>query len=232
MVEIGFAQWLGQVKNFDGMTWMILIVLGIMFVAAWLIMIIKTVWWREALRDADVAIGKLEVARSVQDIELIISQLSRAGIAAYYLVDVLKRLLELASVNGGLRHLSSEEFTQLEQMSLQLIDNRMHKETQFIAPMGVLMVVSPLIGLFGTVWGLINSFLGIAQFRSADISAVAPGIAQGLMATVAGLMVAIPSAVFLFLMQQQVRSLEDKLTTISSQCMWIIHRQLVSKGLL
>lgn len=229
-MEIGFTQWLSQARYFDVMTWLIMGVLALMFITAWVILVIKLVVWREARNDADTCINKLDVASSVADIELIIRQLSQAGIAAYYLSDLLRRLYELGGAPGAVRQLSQEEYTQLEQMNVQIIDARIYKEQAMIAPMGAFMTVSPLLGLFGTVWGLVNSFLGIAQYRSADITAVAPGIAQGLMTTVAGLMVAIPSAVFLYLMQMQLRSVENKLVTISNQALWVIHRQLVRKG--
>ena len=55
--------------------------------------------------------------------------------------------------------------------------------------------VSPLLGLLGTVIGVMDSFLGIAASGSANISAVAPGVAEALVTTVAGLTVAIPAAI-------------------------------------
>src|SRR5690606_7372569 len=55
--------------------------------------------------------------------------------------------------------------------------------------------VSPLLGLMGTVVGVMNSFLGIAATGSSNISAVAPGVAEALVTTVAGLAVAIPSVI-------------------------------------
>ncbi len=53
--------------------------------------------------------------------------------------------------------------------------------------------VSPYIGLFGTVWGIMNAFLGLSQSNQASLSAVAPGIAEALIATAIGLFTAIPA---------------------------------------
>lgn len=53
--------------------------------------------------------------------------------------------------------------------------------------------VSPYIGLFGTVWGIMNSFLGLAQTQQANLATVAPGIAEALIATAMGLFAAIPA---------------------------------------
>ncbi len=55
--------------------------------------------------------------------------------------------------------------------------------------------ISPLLGLMGTVWGVMNAFLGITSAGSANIAAVAPGVAQALITTVAGLTVAIPAVI-------------------------------------
>jgi biopolymer transport protein TolQ len=61
--------------------------------------------------------------------------------------------------------------------------------------LAVVATVSPLLGLLGTVLGVMNSFIGVAAAGSANISAVAPGIAEALITTVAGLVVAIPAAI-------------------------------------
>ncbi|MEX2582158.1 MAG: MotA/TolQ/ExbB proton channel family protein [Gemmatimonadota bacterium] len=61
--------------------------------------------------------------------------------------------------------------------------------------LAIVATVSPLLGLLGTVLGVMNSFIGVAAAGSANITAVAPGVAQALITTVGGLMVAIPAAI-------------------------------------
>jgi biopolymer transport protein TolQ len=62
----------------------------------------------------------------------------------------------------------------------------------FLASVGS---VSPYVGLFGTVWGIMNSFRGLANVQQATLAAVAPGIAEALIATAIGLFAAIPAVV-------------------------------------
>lgn len=62
----------------------------------------------------------------------------------------------------------------------------------FLATIGS---ISPFIGLFGTVWGIMNSFIGIAQTQTTNLAVVAPGIAEALLATAIGLVAAIPAVV-------------------------------------
>ncbi|MHA6194596.1 protein TolQ [Pseudomonas wadenswilerensis] len=69
-------------------------------------------------------------------------------------------------------------------------DERLDKGLAFLATVGS---VSPYIGLFGTVWGIMNAFLGLSQVQQATLNTVAPGIAEALIATAIGLFAAIPA---------------------------------------
>ncbi|MBC3364192.1 protein TolQ [Pseudomonas sp. SWRI154] len=69
---------------------------------------------------------------------------------------------------------------------------QLEKGLQVLATVGS---VSPYIGLFGTVWGIMNAFLGLSQVQQASLSTVAPGIAEALIATAIGLFAAIPAVV-------------------------------------
>lgn len=69
-------------------------------------------------------------------------------------------------------------------------EERLEKGLPFLATVGS---VSPYIGLFGTVWGIMNSFLGLSMVQQATLSTVAPGIAEALIATAIGLFAAIPA---------------------------------------
>ncbi|MFJ4142818.1 protein TolQ [Pseudomonas sp. NPDC089734] len=86
----------------------------------------------------------------------------------------------LSGVERSLHVAISEQELQLE------------KGLQFLATVGS---VSPYIGLFGTVWGIMNSFIGLSQVQQATLSTVAPGIAEALIATAIGLFAAIPAVI-------------------------------------
>ena len=87
---------------------------------------------------------------------------------------------------------------------------------------------APFIGLFGTVWGIMNSFHSIAfQKGSATIAAVAPGISEALVATAAGLAVAIPAVIAFNYFSQKIRIIESELDSFSSDFLNIIERDLI-----
>ncbi|MCL6701901.1 protein TolQ [Pseudomonas sp. T1.Ur] len=78
------------------------------------------------------------------------------------------------------------------QVAISEQEIELEKGLQFLATVGS---VSPYIGLFGTVWGIMNAFLGLSQVQQASLSTVAPGIAEALIATAIGLFAAIPAVV-------------------------------------
>jgi biopolymer transport protein TolQ len=75
--------------------------------------------------------------------------------------------------------------------------------------------VSPFIGLFGTVWGIIDAFSGLGDAGSASLRAVAPGISEALLTTAAGLFVAIPAVIFYNQFLSNIRNLAQRLDTFA-----------------
>ena len=69
------------------------------------------------------------------------------------------------------------------------------KMTQGVTILGTIGATAPFVGLFGTVWGIMNSFIGIAEQQTTNLAVVAPGIAEALLATALGLVAAIPAVV-------------------------------------
>jgi biopolymer transport protein TolQ len=85
---------------------------------------------------------------------------------------------------------------------------------------------APFIGLFGTVWGIMNSFRAIALSKSTNLAVVAPGIAEALFATALGLLAAIPAVVFYNKFANDIGKLAGRLENFNSEFSAIISRQL------
>ena len=85
--------------------------------------------------------------------------------------------------------------------------------------------VSPYIGLFGTVWGIMNSFRGLANVKQATLAAVAPGIAEALVATAIGLFAAIPAFVAYNRFAYDVERLSNRFDTFVEEFSNILQRQ-------
>lgn len=92
----------------------------------------------------------------------------------------------------------------------------------FLATVGS---TSPYIGLFGTVWGIMHSFQGLAMVKQATIATVAPGISEALVATAMGLFAAIPAVIFYNRYVNQTDHLVTGLTTFADELASLLQRQ-------
>jgi len=110
--------------------------------------------------------------------------------------------------------LASRDLEQLEASINQNIDNVLLEEEAYLPVLSASAAVAPLIGLFGTIWGLIHAFIDISQEKTADIATVAPGMAEALIITLAGLVVAIPALVAFHYFSNQIRKYELQLSEI------------------
>ncbi|MEN8256728.1 MAG: protein TolQ [Thermodesulfobacteriota bacterium] len=89
---------------------------------------------------------------------------------------------------------------------------------------------TPFIGLFGTVWGIMVSFNEIGTHGSASLAVVAPGISEALVATAAGLAVAIPAVIFYNFYSNKLGYLESDMANFSADFLNLVERDLISKG--
>ena len=95
----------------------------------------------------------------------------------------------------------------------------------FLATVGS---ISPYIGLFGTVWGIMHSFIALGEVKQATLAMVAPGIAEALIATAMGLFAAIPAVMAYNRFSSRVGKLEHNYATFSEEFHSILHRQAMA----
>jgi len=100
---------------------------------------------------------------------------------------------------------------------------RMMIGTGLLATIGA---VSPFVGLFGTVWGIMNSFIGISEANTTNLAVVAPGIAEALLATALGLVAAIPATVIYNHFARKIAGIKAQVSDISAAVMRLVSRDL------
>lgn len=120
----------------------------------------------------------------------------------------------LEGIGRTLRHASLKELSHME------------RHLTFLATTGS---VTPFIGLFGTVWGIINAFVGIGAAGSANLGAVAPGIAEALIATAAGLAAAIPAVIAYNYFVNRIRGIGTRLDLFTLEFMGLAERLVVGR---
>ncbi|UTP72557.1 protein TolQ [Alteromonas sp. LMIT006] len=104
--------------------------------------------------------------------------------------------------------------------------NHLEARLSFLATVGS---TSPYIGLFGTVWGIMNSFIALGQVKQATLAMVAPGIAEALIATAIGLFAAIPAVIAFNRFSNQVEKLENSYINFMEEFASILQRQAINK---
>ncbi len=120
----------------------------------------------------------------------------------------------IENVARALRRATTSEITRLE------------KYTTFLATTGA---TAPFIGLFGTVWGIMNAFKGIGETGVASLAVVAPGIAEALIATAIGLVAAIPAVMGYNHIQNKIKVLIAEMDNFSTELLNIIQRTVLPK---
>lgn len=111
-------------------------------------------------------------------------------------------------------------------VALSREDEKLSANLPFLASVAS---VSPYIGLFGTVWGIMNSFRGLAMVQQATLATVAPGISEALIATAMGLFSAIPAVIAYNRYAAKVEAINANYETFSEEFSSILHRQVHSR---
>ncbi len=131
----------------------------------------------------------------------------------------LSRRTSGASVTGSLQ----ERIDRVMHVTVGREMERLERYMAFLASVGS---TAPFIGLFGTVWGIMNSFQSIAASKQTTLAVVAPGIAEALFATALGLVAAIPAVVFYNKLSNDLNRYAGRLEAFSGEFSAILSRQI------
>jgi biopolymer transport protein TolQ len=178
-------------------TIVVLVVLLVFSVASWWLIFHKWKHFREVRRRGDEFLAQMERAQRLEDAYKAILALPESPYGRVFRQGVnFFSELRPGALRQGAPPSEGLSLTQLEALRMVLEKSEAEERddlAQGLTWLAVIGTVSPLMGLLGTVIGIMNTFLGITAAGSTNISAVAPGIAEALITTVAGLSVAIPA---------------------------------------
>lgn len=166
---------------------LVIILLGLASVITWTIWLAKTLELRSAGRRERTALAALDATRGLSEAVL---RLGAASGPVAAMAKTAHEELRLAAEIGG------DGLMERVQIGLARIEAAARRRAgQRIGILATIGATAPFVGLFGTVWGIMNSFVGIARTHTTNLAVVAPGIAEALLATAAGLVAAIPAVV-------------------------------------
>ncbi len=204
-----------------------LLVLVLMSVISWYIIIYKWLHLRKAAKESSMFLETFWQSKRLDEIYGTSEHLTRSPVsqvfrAGYVELTKLKsgggdeakdtirgQMGDMESIERALRRAQTSEAVHLEAL------------TPFLATTAS---AAPFVGLFGTVWGIMTSFIAIAQKGDASLLTVAPGIAEALVATAIGLVAAIPAVVFYNYFLNRTRVLEADMENFAADFLNIVKR--------
>jgi biopolymer transport protein ExbB len=166
------------------------VMLGLAFASlvTWTIFIAKMLELTVVQRKLRSALAKIADARSLAEAQFALG--ARGSVLASFLAAAMReaRLSAGISSDAGIKERAASSFAEIVRAEAR----RIRLGMGLLATIGA---TSPFVGLFGTVWGIMNSFIGISKSQTTNLAVVAPGIAEALLATAIGLVAAIPAVI-------------------------------------
>ncbi len=176
----------------------VLLLLLFFSVVSWAIIIYKQKLLSKIAKETDLFNEAYTRSRDWESVYHSTKALTLSPLANLFRTSYLLKGADREELRRALRRVEAAEAVRLE------------KNLNFLATTGS---ITPFIGLFGTVWGIMNSFMGIGRVGSASLAVVAPGIAEALIATAAGLAAAIPAVIaynyYLSMANRNITMMED-----------------------
>lgn len=220
LMQTDLSVW-GMYQHADIVVKCVMIGLILASVVTWAIFFSKSVEFftqkhrlkREQLQLAD--------ARSLDQASDIATGFSAKSLSAQ-LINEAQNELELSQGSEDNEGIKERTGFRLERR-VAAVGRYMGRGNGYLATIGA---ISPFVGLFGTVWGIMNSFIGIAQTQTTNLAVVAPGIAEALLATAIGLVAAIPAVVIYNIFARQIGSYKATLGDVAAQVLLLQSRDL------
>ncbi|WP_440091048.1 tonB-system energizer ExbB [Pseudomonas putida] len=213
----------GMYKNADIVVKIVMIGLAIASIITWTIWIAKGFELMGAKRRLRGEIAQLKKSTTLKEASEVSN---KEGTLGHTLVhDALEemRLSTNAREKEGIKERVSFRLERLVHAS----GRTMSSGTGVLATIGS---TAPFVGLFGTVWGIMNSFIGIAKTQTTNLAVVAPGIAEALLATALGLVAAIPAVVIYNVFARSIAGYKAQVSDASAQVLLLVSRDLDHQG--
>lgn len=210
----------GMFAQADWVVKTVMIGLVIASVLTWTVFIAKSIELRRARQEAEGLLAGLNAARSLSALP---TETAADELVAHARAEISQSAEALHDRDG----LKERIISRLERHEA-LVSRRMTQGVTILATIGA---TAPFVGLFGTVWGIMNAFIGIAEKQTTNLSVVAPGIAEALLATALGLVAAIPAVVIYNHFVRQIAAHRAIVSDSSATLLRLVSRDL-SRGTL
>ncbi|RTF78243.1 tonB-system energizer ExbB [Serratia marcescens] len=213
----------GMYQHADAVVKAVMIGLVLASIVTWTILFSKgseLLRAKRRLRREQLALAE---ARSLDEASELAQNFGPESVSAVLLNDAQNEL-ELSAESNDNNGIKERTGFRLERR-VAAYSRNMGRGNGFLATIGA---ISPFIGLFGTVWGIMHAFIALGAVKQATLQMVAPGIAEALIATAIGLFAAIPAVMAYNRLNQRVNKLEQNYDNFMEEFTAILHRQAFS----
>jgi len=198
----------------------VMLVLALASIATWTVLIAKGWQLQRAEKSLRQSLPDLTAAAQLEAIGAVPSEVASHWLAA---AQTELQLSQDAFHKEGIKERLALRLERLEQAQVRYWRTG-------IGVLASIGAVAPFVGLFGTVWGIMNSFIGIAHANTTNLAVVAPGIAEALLATALGLVAAIPAVLIYNHFSRVLSGLRDVLGDVSAAVLQVVSRDLDRAG--
>lgn len=209
----------GMYQNADVVVKSVMIGLILASILTWTVWVAKSIELISARRRLRRELPELKRARNLQQAA---EQARVQHSFSTILIEEAQDELQL-STNSKLKEGIKERVSFRLERLVAACGRDMSKGTGVLATIGS---TAPFVGLFGTVWGIMNSFIGIAKSQTTNLAVVAPGIAEALLATALGLVAAIPAVIIYNVFARSIASYKAQVADASAQVLLLVSRDL------
>lgn len=210
---------IGMFMAADSIVKAVMIGLALASVVTWSVWLAKTIELLGARRRLARDLHSVEGVRSLDGASKILQQSgSDIAILTNAARDEIHRSQD-AMNHDGVKERVASLFSRIEAAAAR----RMTRGTSILATIGS---TAPFVGLFGTVWGIMNAFIGISKAQTTNLAVVAPGIAEALLATAMGLVAAIPAVMIYNVFSRSITGYRGLLGDGSAELMRMVSRDL------
>lgn len=228
---------INMVSNAGLVVQLVLLTLLFFSITSWAIIIIKYRYLRRAYRETVSFTDHFWKSRDLSEAYAKAKQLGGSPTArifrvGYVELNKLQRSAQRAGnppAGGGASEMGTRlaGIDNLKRAMRRAINTELTRMVQMVPFLATTGNTTPFIGLFGTVWGIMNSFHGIGLRGSASLAVVAPGISEALVATATGLAAAIPAVIAFNHFTNRIRMMESDLQNFSADFLNIVERDIL-----
>ncbi len=204
----------------------VMVILGLCAIYAVALLFEKIYVMRKAAKQTKDFLTSFRKANSVEEAEAIVRKLPNSGIKSMFdagMAEVRRTQdLGLYTMRDARDHTMQRVASAMQTRQNEHLED-LGSSMTFLASIGA---NAPFIGLFGTVWGIMVAFVGIAKTQTTSLAVVAPGIAGALLATAAGLAAAIPAVLIYNFAAKQISKQSGKLEDFSAEFIALVSRDM------